>query len=160
MGLPYCYTDRPLRAERAPQGRAGRRSGAPPLERRVAEAEGDIKLYPFGTMPTFKPKGGYAEHRPGKNAVLGALFSENMMGKDIKSFVGTARKSFDGDIVVAVNPGLKPNLLQILKDFEIIVYEIPLVCVSDGMGCTFSDATDMQKMPLAQLRSVSFGCCV
>lgn len=142
------------------EGRGGGRAGAPPLQRRVAEAQGDIKLYPFGSMPAFEPKEGYAQHLPGKNAVLGALFSENMMGKDVKSFVGTARKSFDGDIVVAVNPGLKPNLLQLLKDYDIIVYEIPLTCVSDGMGCTFAGATDMEKMPLAQLRSFAFGDCI
>lgn len=123
------------------------------LQRRVAEAEEqDIKLYPFGTMPTFAPIEGSAAHNPSKNAVLGALFSENMMPKDIKSFTGTLRKSFDGDIVVAIHPGLKPNMLQLLKDYNAIIYEIPVTCKSDGAGCTFTGVPDMQKMPLAQLR--------
>lgn len=131
----------------------GTKSGPKLLDRRVKEAEEpNIKLFPLGSMPEFRPMDWCAAHNPKGNAVLGALFSENMMPKDIKSFVGTVRKHYSGDIVVAVHPGLKPNLLQLLKDYSVIVYEIPVVCKSDGEGCTFAAATDMQKMPLAQLR--------
>lgn len=144
---------RPARADRANGGKA--KPGPAQFQRRVAEAEEpDIKLYPFGTMPSFKPRDDSPAHRPSGNAVFGALFSENMMPKDVKSFTGTLRKNFDGDIVVAVHPGLKPNLLQLLKDYNAIVYEITVTCSSDGMGCTFTGAPDMEKMPLAQLRSV------
>jgi hypothetical protein len=123
------------------------------LERRVTEAEQkDIGLYPFGTMPAFQPMADSPAHNPAGNVVLGAFFSETMMPKDIKSFAGTARKQFSGDIVVAVHPGLKENMMQLLRDYRVIVYEVPVTCTSNGEGCTFTAETGMQKMPLAQLR--------
>lgn len=129
-------------------------NGAQRLKRRVEEAEQEeIKLFPFGTMPELTPLEGSPDHNPSNNAVLGALFSENMMPKDIKSFAGTVRKQFSGDIVVAIHPGLKDNMLDLLRKYEIIVYVVSVSCTSNGEGCTFSSVPDMQKMPLAQLRS-------
>ena len=103
-------------------------------------------------MPVFHPMDGSPTHNPAANVILGAFFSESMMPKDIKSFAGTARKHFSGDIVVAIHPGLKENMMQLLRDYNIIVYEIPVTCTTNGEGCRFSAVTDMQAIPLAQLR--------
>lgn len=136
--------------------RSGGRGRGSQLLRRLREAEGDIRLYPLGALPSLALREDSPPHRPASNAVLAAFFSDNMMPRDIRAFVGTVRKQFSGDIVVAIHPNLKPDLLGLLKSYEVVIYEIPVSCKHDEYGerCTFMEIAGMLPIPLAQLRSV------
>jgi hypothetical protein len=131
--------------------RAGSKSSL--FERRILEAEtGPIALYPKGILPSYKASADFAQHNPKSNAIFSVTFSDNLMGRDIKGFMGTARKYFSGDIVIAVFKNTKPDMLKLLKDYGVIVYLIDLHCQNDGISCTFDGASEMKTMPVNVLR--------
>jgi hypothetical protein len=119
--------------------RAGSKSSL--FERRILEAEtGPIALYPKGILPSYKASADFAQHNPKSNAIFSVTFSDNLMGRDIKGFMGTARKN------------TKPDMLKLLKDYGVIVYLIDLHCQNDGISCTFDGASEMKTMPVNVLR--------
>ena len=130
------------------------------LGRRLAEAEAPIQMYPSGILPDFKPTEFSPQHRPGQNAIFGAFFSRTPMGKDIRGYPGTVRKNFDGDIVIAIHPGMRDNLMEMLNNQKVIVYEVDITCVDaannpvnkDTENCRFTSVPEMEAMPMAQLR--------
>jgi hypothetical protein len=123
------------------------------LERRIKEAESAVVTYPKGELPQLVPLSSYAQHRPTENAIFGVLFSRTMMGADIKTFVGSARRHFDGDIVIAIFPGLRAKLMDMFKEFNVVLYEIHLDCGKDSeSSCRFLNVPEMDPMPVAQVR--------
>ena len=139
------------------QRRASKNSNAT-LIRRLDEAEGEMRTFPSGVVPDFTPlPAPYNNHKPNENAILAALFSDNVL--TIRSFVGTARKYFSGDIVLAIYPGMSEAMLDLLRSYNAILYEIPIICrdytgkiKSSGTMCKFDKTPEMDGIPIAQLR--------
>lgn len=129
------------------------------LERTSRIAEFAIPLYPSGIMPTFSAEiGGKARHRPNQNAIFTAMFysAQFLSTYEIHRFFGSARLFYSGDIVVATDLNVSPEVLNLLFHYEVIVYKIPTKCtknkhISWMTDCKFLDDA-MSYVPKAQLR--------
>jgi hypothetical protein len=83
---------------------------------------------------TFKPTAWGSSHTDTNNAIFTMAVVQGQAHGDIricsspndfKLYLGTARKYFDGDIVIAVDAGLSDDVKSVLMQYKAIVYELP-----------------------------------
>mmetsp|Transcript_22122 Transcript_22122/g.22296 ORF Transcript_22122/g.22296 Transcript_22122/m.22296 type:complete len:435 (-) Transcript_22122:157-1461(-) len=82
----------------------------------------------------FEPESWSKPHRRNvPYAIFAAAMSVDMMPRDVKNFAGTARKvGFDGDIVLAMEPGMRDSVIDMFKKYEAVMYNVKMTCQGNG----------------------------
>ena len=76
-----------------------------------------------------------SRHKYSQNVIFSCALSDTYVSNIARFFAGTARNSgFSGDIVVAVLPDAKSELLQVLREYQVIIYFVELNCVKSDKG--------------------------
>jgi hypothetical protein len=106
----------------------------------------------------FKPAVWGASHNENANAIFTMAVVQGGNDKfivsspnDLKLFFGTARKVFDGDIVVALEAGFSEEAKAILVKHNAIVYEIPADLCSRATRSIFCGSAD-ERVPASVFR--------
>jgi hypothetical protein len=141
------------------RGAVGMKTAPTMMQRMVRIAEFTSSLYPSGVMPTFTPElEGQARHRPNQNAIFTAMFysARQLKNPEMHRFFGSARLFFSGDIVAAVEVDVRREVLDVLFNYNVIVYKIPMNCIKNKHipwtnDCKFV-VDSMNYIPKAQLR--------
>jgi len=105
-----------------------------------------------GDLPAeFTPAKWSTPHNPSNGyAILAAAMSVSCMPRDVKNFAGTLRKNgYNGDIVLAIQPGTLPSVIETLMTFKTTVYNITVAChgVLDTLRkCTIYDLKEQYSI--------------
>jgi len=76
-----------------------------------------------------------ARHIFSQNVIFSCALSDTYVSNIARFFAGTARNSgFSGDIVVAVLPDAKADLLQVLREYGVVIYIVSLPCIKSEKG--------------------------
>jgi hypothetical protein len=76
-----------------------------------------------------------SRHKYSQNVIFSCALSDTYVSNIARFFAGTARNSgFNGDIIVAVLPDAKLELLQVLREYGVIIYIVNLNCVKSDRG--------------------------
>ena len=116
-----------------------------------------IKLYPNHDMPMLQPWNGSVSHDPlSKNVIFSLNFPDHIFGMyNIASFLGSARKFHDGDIVMALPSTVPLNFLEEIARYDVVIY---LLSMSNFEGHErehmfhFDHLPPSTAMPVAQTR--------
>ena len=129
------------------------------LQRTARIAEYTSSVYPSGVVPTFSMEpGGRVQHRPNQNAIFTAMFYSpgQMSTSEMHRFFGSARLFFSGDIVVALETNVPKEILEVLFNYDAIIYKIPMDCIKNIHVSWMKDCKflidSMNYVPKAQLR--------
>lgn len=107
---------------------------------------------------SFKPTLWSASHRKESNAIFTMAVIQGGQDKficsspnDYKLYLGTARKVFNGDIVVAIEAGFSAEIKAILIRYKAVVYEIPKDLCSRATRSIFCGSSD-ERVPASVFR--------
>lgn len=100
-------------------------------------------------------------HNPiSKNVMFSLNFPDHIFGYyNLASFLGSARKFHDGDIVLAVPDSSPEHFLEKLVQYDVVIYLMPLVEVKGPHDVTsyyFDHLTPSSAIPLAQIRYIMY----
>lgn len=116
-----------------------------------------LKLYPSRDMPLLREWNGSASHNPtSKHVIFSLNFPDRVFGMyKIESFLGSARKFHDGDIVLALPINAKKEFVQAVSRYDVIVYFLDVREVAGPQDVPmfyFSHLSSDTAVPLAQTR--------
>ncbi len=107
---------------------------------------------------SFKPVSWGAQHQPGANAIFTTSVTQGGADRficsspnDLKLFFGTARKVFQGDIVLALETGYSATVKAILQHYNVVVYEIPHDLCSKATRSIFC-GNEEERVPASVFR--------
>ena len=109
---------------------------------------------------TFKPTEWGNTHTDSNNAIFTmAVVQGQAHGdfricsspNDFKLYLGTARKYFDGDIVIAIDAGLTEDVKNVLIKYKAIVYELPHNLCAKETKSVFCGSAD-ERVPASVFR--------
>ena len=87
----------------------------------------------IGKLIKYDPQS--SRHKYSQNVIFSCALSDTYVSNIARFFAGTARNSgFNGDIIVAVLPDAKLELLQVLREYGVIIYIVNLDCVKSDRG--------------------------
>jgi hypothetical protein len=87
----------------------------------------------IGRLIKYDPQS--SRHKYSQNVIFSCALSDTYVSNIARFFAGTARNSgFSGDIIVAVLPDAKLELLQVLREYGVIIYIVKLNCVKSDRG--------------------------
>ena len=146
-------------------GRGGRRINRPEaLSKAVEDTLLNMDRYHlWWTGPpdsdTFKPAAWAAMHTESANAIFTVAMKQGQKDlqtcsspNDFKLFLGTARRVFSGDIVLAVDAGLvTAEIRAILQHYRAVVYEIPKDLCAKETRAIFCGSQD-ERVPASVFR--------
>jgi len=93
-------------------------------------------------------------HKYSSQVIFSCALSQTYVNSLAKFFANTARSTgFNGDIVVAVLPDAKTELLDVLKSNGVIVYTILLDCVKRAKGAAAVCNFLSEQLPITLIRS-------
>lgn len=133
-----------------------------PLKQAVAAASAlPLKLYPAHDMPMLKPWSGSVSHNPmSRNAIFSLNFPDHIFGMyNIASFLGSARKFHDGDIVLALPTSAPKDFLADIVQYDVVIYLLPMSFFEGAEKVPmfhFDNLPNSTAMPLAEIRYLMY----
>jgi hypothetical protein len=106
---------------------------------------------------TFKPAPWGAMHTENQNVIFTMAVIQGMNDRlvqtphDLLLFLGSARRYFNGDIVMAIESGLSPEAKDILIRNRVVVYEIPDTLCSKATDSIFCGVEE-ERVPASVFR--------
>ena len=106
---------------------------------------------------SFKPAPWGAMHTENRNTIFTMAVVQGMQDRlvaspnDLHLFLGSARRYFDGDIVVAIESGLSVEVKAVLMHYKAVVYEIPSTLCSKATDSIFCGVEE-ERAPASVFR--------